>query len=163
MSESREGVIATSRERVGGADWWSKILTTVVGAGAVGFFLQWQAVQTSQTVQALQYDHLVAQIVELKDKVVAIEGRSGDRWTKSHQEAWWDKESAKIAKAIDKLDRRLEDLESELGDHATLPWHREAGAEHAETKRRVSRLEAEWKQLVADFAALAKELRERSK
>lgn len=41
------------------------------------------------------------------------------------------------------LDRGLKEVRVELRAHTRLPWHREAGAEHSETKRRVTRLEQE--------------------
>lgn len=55
-----------------------------------------------------------------------------DRWTGEQQSTY-----------AAQVDAKIESVRFDLREHAHLPWHVQAGAEHGETKRRVDRLEAE--------------------
>ena len=68
-----------------------------------------------------------------------IRERTSDRIRGADFAAWKDAHEAREQKFRDRL-------EAKLDGHMSLPWHREAGAEHSETKRRLDRLEDAAKQ-----------------
>lgn len=104
------------------------VLASLAGGGGLGSALSSHA---SDPLVEHQLKEINAKVDHLTRKV---EASTSDRWTATQHATWADRHEVKV-------DRRLTALEERVSAHETLPWHREAGAEHSETKRRVDRLE----------------------
>lgn len=115
------------------------------GGGGIGLgsLTRTQDPAMTENLKLFQY-----QIQELTKKVDALAGSVSDRFTNSMHRDWEVKhdqrdsmrateEHAREAALHSKVDR----LEETLRQHMREPWHIQAGAEHAETKRRIDRLE----------------------
>lgn len=106
------------------------VLASLAGGGGLG-----SALSRAQADPLVE--HQLKEINSKVDRLTAkVEAAGSDRWTASQQAAWADRHESKV-------ERRLVALEQRIAEHEVLPWHREAGAEHSETKRRVTRLEQE--------------------
>lgn len=141
--EEREGGLVVNK-------WLAGIFATVIATGAVLFFVSYQESQTQAAVFEVQLASIRRALDEIKDDFAAMRGNLGDRWTRTQQHAY-----ATGAKS----DRDL--LREQLQRHQALPWHREAGAEHAETKRRVDRIEGAIEQIRQDLREIEKQLKTR--
>lgn len=130
--------------------WIAGIFAAVIASGAVAFFASYNDSQTQAAVFAVQLEAIQAALRDIRDDFAGLRASMGDRWTGQQQA-----EYAAAAKA----DRDA--IRGELQRHVALPWHREAGAEHAETRRRVDRIEARLDQLSQDLRELEKALKTR--
>lgn len=96
----------------------------------------------------------LAQLSQKFDQLqTAVLERTRDRWSRGDDEAAMralrerlDLDRQRHDQRVGDLERRVKELTEELRAHTVLPWHREAGAEHQETKRRLDRLETSEKQ-----------------
>lgn len=112
--------------------WAAAVLLGVLFSMIIAGYSQGSALalQSDRTVQQLEF--ITKQLVKLEEQVERLRAGTADRWTLTQHHAY------AAAVAAD-----LRDMRQRMASHEALPWHREAGAEHAETKRRVARLEEE--------------------
>lgn len=128
--------------------WLAGIFASVIAAGAIMFFVSYQESQTQAAVFAVQMQSIEASLSEIKANLAQLRTGMSDRWTGSQQ-----REHAADVKA------EHDNLRQEIRQHASLPWHREAGAEHAEIKRRVLRIEQELDDIRKDIREIAKQIK----
>ena len=116
--------------------WLAGVVGAVVGAIIIGGITQGLLLYTQLQVTNERLSAVSVQINKLEAGLNNLRGQTHDRYTQTMHNAY----SAHVAGEVRELHRKIQ-------AHAALPWHREAGAEHAETKRRVSKLEETVKEL----------------